>query len=242
MKPVKPPATLFTCSAKSMSASESTCWTVIEAAAAGSAGDRDEFVRRYGPVVRAYLAARWRTSPCLPDLDDAVQEVFVECFKQGGVLDRAERGRGFRAFLCGVVRNIARRSETERERRREHQAPAGVDFADLAGAEESLARVFDRAWAKALLREAARLQDERAQSSGPAACRRVELLRVRFHEELPIREIAVRWQTDPAALHREYARARQEFKAALHEVVAFHHPGSREEIEQECAHLLSLLG
>src|SRR5229473_2375643 len=61
----------------------STCWTIIESAAAGSAGDRDEFARRHSPVVRSYLASRWRSSPCLREIDDAVQEVFVECFKQG---------------------------------------------------------------------------------------------------------------------------------------------------------------
>src|SRR5262245_7162653 len=98
---------------------ESTCWTVIVAAAAGSAGDRAEVARRYAPVVRTYLAARWRSSPCLHDLDDAVQEVFVECFKQGGVLDRAERGRGFRPFLYGVVRHVALRFEAARQRQRE---------------------------------------------------------------------------------------------------------------------------
>jgi RNA polymerase sigma-70 factor (ECF subfamily) len=70
----------------------------------------------------------------------------------------------------------------------------------------------------------------------------VELLRARFHEGLPIRDIARRWGTDAAALHHEYAKARQEFKAALLEVVAFHHPGSPTEVEQECANLLAHLG
>jgi hypothetical protein len=82
-----------------MTAPESTCWTVIEAAAAGSAAARAEFARCYAPVVRAYLAARWCSSPCLGDLDDAVQEIFLQCFQRDGVLDRADRGRGFLPFL-----------------------------------------------------------------------------------------------------------------------------------------------
>jgi hypothetical protein len=53
---------------------------------------------------------------------------------------------------------------------------------------------------------------------------------------------AGRWQTDAAALHHEYARARQEFQGALAQVVAFHHPGSALAIERECANLLALLG
>jgi hypothetical protein len=70
----------------------------------------------------------------------------------------------------------------------------------------------------------------------------VELLRLRFQDGLPIREIARRWGADAAALHHEYAKARQEFQAALLEVVAFHHPGTPAEVEQACANLLTSLG
>jgi RNA polymerase sigma-70 factor (ECF subfamily) len=224
-----------------MAAPQTTCWSVIEAAAAGAAGERQEFARRYGPVVRAYLAARWRASPCRQDLEDAMQEVFVECFKEGGALARADHGRGeFRPFLYGVARNVALRLERARARARERTAPDGVDLDRLAGAEEQLSRAFDRAWARAILREAAGRQEQRAAEA--AARQRVELLRLRFHDGLPIREIARRWGADPAALHHEYARARQEFKAALLEVVAFHHPGSPAEVERACAELLASLG
>jgi hypothetical protein len=58
--------------------SESTCWTVIRAAAAGSPADREELARRYFGVAREYLAARWRGRALRDDLDDATQEVFVE--------------------------------------------------------------------------------------------------------------------------------------------------------------------
>jgi len=63
-------------------------------------------------------------------------------------------------------------------------------------------------------REAAQVQAEQARHGGPAALRRVELLHLRFHDGLPIREIAERWQADAAQVHHDYARARQEFKAA----------------------------
>jgi RNA polymerase sigma-70 factor (ECF subfamily) len=223
---------------------EPTCWTVIQAAAAGSGRERAEFARRYGPVVRAYLAARWRSSPCLQQLDDAVQDVFVECFKEGGVLQRADpgRGSGFRAFLCGVVGNVALRHERAQAGRRE-QAPASDGFLERVPDDDpGLSSVFERTWALALFREAGRLQEQKAHESGPAACRRVELLRLRFHEGLPIRDIARRWGAEAATLHHEYARARQEFRTALLEVVAFHHPGSPAEVEAECTSLLSSLG
>ena len=60
------------------------------------------------------LAARWRSSSQSSELDDAVQEVFVECFRAGGVLKRVDASRpgGLRPFLFGVVRNVALRFET----------------------------------------------------------------------------------------------------------------------------------
>jgi RNA polymerase sigma-70 factor (ECF subfamily) len=221
---------------------ESTCWTLIQGAAAGNRSDSDAFARRYAPLIAAFLAARWQHSPCRKDLDDAIQEVFLECFRQGGVLQRADQDRpgGFRVFLGGVVRNVALRFEARQARAREGPLPETVALEDVPTADLGPDQAFDRAWATALLREAAQRQEEQARLAGAAALRRVELLRLRFQEGLPIRAIAQRWQTDAAGLHREYARARQEFRAALAEVVAFHRPGPVEEIEQECADLLSL--
>jgi RNA polymerase sigma-70 factor (ECF subfamily) len=225
-----------------MSTQESTCWTVIAAAAAGCAAQRAAFAQRYQPVIRGYLAARWRNTSYLHDLDDAMQEVFVACFQRDGLLAHAQRDRpgGFRAFLYGVVRNVARHLEASRSRDR--QAAGDVDLNQVPADEESQARLFDRAWARSLLRVAALRQEEHARRTGAAAQRRVELLRLRFHDGLPIRAIAARWQIEAATLHHEYAKARQEFKTALAEVVSFHHPGTPAEIERECANLLSFLG
>ena len=50
---------------------------------------------------------------------------------------------------------------------------------------------------------------------------------------LPIREIARRWNTDPARLHHDYARARDEFERSLRDVIAVHHPGSPRAVERE---------
>jgi DNA-directed RNA polymerase specialized sigma24 family protein len=219
-----------------MPASESTCWTVIRAAAAGSPSDREELARRYLSVVRAYLAARWGGSALLPERDDAVQEVFVECFRQGGALEAAGAGRvpSFRAFLYGVVRNVARRFESRPVR-------AAAPLPEIQANEEGLSRLFERTWAQAIMTEAAQLQQRRASEGGPEAVQRVELLRLRFEEGLPIRTIAERWGVPAAGLHHAYALARQEFKADLLEVVAFHQPGSPAEVEQEAASLLKAL-
>jgi RNA polymerase sigma factor (sigma-70 family) len=224
-----------------MANSETSCWTVIKAAAAGNPCDREQFARLYWSIVRRYLADRWRSSPMVAEIDDATQDVFVECFKQDGVLDCAARDRGFRPFLYGVVRNVALRFEGERRRHARGRVGDAGALEGIADTEEELSRAFDRNWARQLLREAARAQEHEARKLGPAACRRVEILRLRFQEGAVIREIAARWRVDAGDLHHEYARAREEFKAALMQVVAYHRPGSRAEIEQECAQLLEIL-
>jgi RNA polymerase sigma-70 factor (ECF subfamily) len=228
-----------------MSSPDPTCWTVIQGAALGDPRARDDFARRYEPVVRAYLAARWRSSDHMQALDDAVQEVFVECFRQGGALDRLEPDRpgGFRAFLYGVVRIVALRAESARGRGKgkEQSPPEGYDPCQVPADDTRLSRAFDRAWARAMMAEAAARHAEDAEKAGEAAVSRVELLRLRFHDGLPIREIARRRDCDPDAVHREYARARKEFHAALTAVVAFHYPGTPAEVEQTCSELLALL-
>ena len=219
-----------------MPTSESTCWTVIRAAAAGSPAEREELARRYLGIVRSYLAARWRGTALREELDDGTQAVFVECFRQGGVLDVAGSGRvpGFRAFLYGVIRNVSRRFESRPVR------PADP-LPEIATDDAGQSRLFDRTWAQAIMAEAGRLQSKLAEKRGAEAVQRVELLRLRFEENLPIRDIARRWATDPAIVHKSYALARKEFRSALLEVVAFHHPGSAVELEEEAASLLKAL-
>jgi RNA polymerase sigma-70 factor (ECF subfamily) len=213
---------------------DATCWTLIRDAAGGDPAARERFAHVYLPVVRAYFAARWCGRR---DADDAAQDVFVECFRTGGLLEKVDPNRpgGFRAFLLGAARNVARR----------HEAGKHLDArlpADLPADDTGPEHVFDRAWARALLREAAAAQQQTSARAGPAAVRRVQLLRLRFGDGLPIRDIAARWGEDAARLHHEYATARDEFRAALREVVAFHHPNATAgEIDRACGDLLRVL-
>jgi RNA polymerase sigma factor (sigma-70 family) len=216
-----------------------TRWTVILGAAAGQPLAREEFARRYEGVIRAYLGARWRGTPFVPEIDDATQDVFVECFKENGALARVDPGHrgGFRTFLFAVVRNVARRFEERRALRRERQAPSDLD---VPGADETASRAFDRAWARTIMGEATRLMTERARAGGTAAERRVELLRLRFADGRPPREIAEAWGLKPAQVQYEYKRARDEFQAALLDVVRRHDPAG--DPAAECVRLLALLG
>jgi RNA polymerase sigma-70 factor (ECF subfamily) len=195
---------------------------MIRGAAEGKPQDREEFARRYERIIRTSLRGRWRGSRLATEIDDAVQEVFLDCFREGGALAKANPGHGnsFRAFLYGVVMNVARRFERARAR-------AGLPL------------LFDRAWAEALMGQAAMLQTVRAREVGPDAERRVELLRLRFQNDLPVREIAQRWGADAARVHHEYAKAREEFHQALHDVVKEHHGGNHGDVERECERLVA---
>lgn len=221
----------------------STCWTVIRAAASGAAGEREVFARTYEGPLRAYFARRWQGAVKGQEIEDAVQEVFVECLRPGGALAKAdeEREGGFKAFLYGVARNVARRFDERAAARRQKQAVGTVELDALPADEATLSRAFDRAWAQALLREAAVRQAELAAGKDDAQ-RRVELLRRRFGDGTPIRDLAHEWGVEPDVLHHEYARARKEFLEALRGVVAFHQPdASAGAIARQCEELARLL-
>ena len=226
-----------------MTTQDSTHWTVILGAADGRPLDRETFAARYGPVIRATLGARWRKSVLAGEVDDAVQDVFLECFREQGALARVEPGRpgGFRGFLYGVTRNVARRHEEKFQRRREDPAGSKVPLEGIEGREDSSSEVFDRAWATSMMRQAAAHQRDVAAERGEDAVRRTRLLTLRFEEGLPIREIAARWDEDPARLHREYAKARSEFKACLREVMRLHQVDDGKALDDECARLIQLL-
>lgn len=219
-----------------------TSWSLIDGAAGGNRGAREVFSRRYLPVVRAYLAARWRGSA--RHLEDAVQEVFLRCFRVGGALARADRTRegGFQAYLYGVTRKVALEFEARDARSAAHAASSAGELDELPGDGEHLSQIFDRAFARTLMREAGELMRARADADGEEALRRVELLRLRFEGGHKIGAIAERWGADPARLHHEYARAREEFHRALLGAAAVHLPGrTPAEVEAHCARLLEML-
>jgi RNA polymerase sigma factor (sigma-70 family) len=223
---------------------DATCWTLVELAAAGDRSAREEFGRRYLPVVRAYLCARWSGRLSAEDLEDAVQDVFVAFLREDGVFANLNPGRAeaFRPLLYAVVRNMALRVEQARLRKLDAPGTETFDAEASPAAEDPLSRVFDRAWAETIMREAVDLQEQRAKLRGEGAVRRFELLRLTFDEKLKMPEIAARWELEPDFLHKELARGKAEFKEALRSVVALHHRDAPELVERECRELLTMLG
>lgn len=219
-----------------------TCWTLILDAAVGDVEARARFAEHYAPVLRAYLGARWRGRPLASDVPDAVQEIFVESFKEGGLLDRAqpERPGGFRAFLYGAARKVALRHEEGRGHAQEGRLPTAFDGPEVSDSAE-LAKVFDRAWAQSMMRQAAERQLQEAKGDA-ARTQRVEVLRLRFEEGLPVRDIAERLNTATERIHKQYAQAREEFRRALRSTLLFHQEGSQDTLERTATELLEALG
>lgn len=220
-----------------LSSERVTSWTLIHAAGDGSKPALEKFAQRYEQTVRNCLAARWNHSRRIAMIDDAIQEVFIECIRPGGALSKANSHfpGGFRAYLFGVMRNVMRRFESK-------PLPGYSEVQDVVADEGTVGKIFDREYAQAIVKEASIRQREIAESQSEAAVRRVDLLHLRFYEGLPIREIANRWSADPAWLHRQYSKARDEFQAALIEVVAASQPSATHaENLATCKELLGML-
>ncbi len=228
-----------------------TSWTLIREAANGNSVKQATFAKLYGPILRKYFEYRWPSNRQKQEVDDGVQEVLLLCIRPDGPLSRVDPAApaGFRGFLKGIARNIALKIN-QREKRACHQPDEETRIAELAGNESSAADQFDRSWALMIMHEARKRFVE--QACDASAKQRVELLRLRFEEGEPIREIAVilnpDCQNDTSVFeaeckkwHREFQKAKTEFWRALLNVVAIHSPGTPAEIERECRDLLNAL-
>lgn len=145
------------------------------------------------------------------------QDVFAECFRVGGALQRFDptRNGGIEAFLFGVTRNIARRCE-HRSRKR---LPTQSDMlCTIETKETSVSEQLDRRWVVELIRCAWWKQHELALASGEAAHQRMQLLSLRFVCDLPVREIARSWNVEAAELHRELRKTKEEFLSSLSDI------------------------
>ena len=218
-----------------------TCWTILHAASAGDAAARSVFSRRYESTVREYLCTRWARGPLRAEVDDATQDVFVECLKPGGALERTDRDQGeFRGLLFAVVRNVARRFEERAVEKGRVRPEDSAWMERIASDEPGQATLFDRSWARSILRQAKARHLELAREEGEGARRRFELLERRFGDEQAIRDIAAHWGVDAREVHNAYRKARAEFYRCLREVVAFHAPAGAD-LDAECENVLAAL-
>jgi RNA polymerase sigma factor (sigma-70 family) len=223
---------------------DSTCWTVVLGAARGDPSLQDEFCRRYEIVIRAYLSARWRIGAEREEIADGTQEVFLQCFRADGALERLDPTRpgGLRAFLYGVTARVASVLERKRSRWKRGSAQPGFDPDDVERSEATLSAAFDRAWAAMVGREARRLLAARAAEGREAAKRRLYCLEQRYVHGKPPREIAAALGVDAQRVSEDLRDAKNEYRAALLEVMAGFFPAATEkELEERCAELSQLL-
>lgn len=220
---------------------DTTHWSVVLGAAEGQAEARDEFCRTYGRVVRAYLCARWRLPGQHENVEEGVQEVFVECFKERGALSRVDPARPFRAYLYGVTSTAAAALERKWRKRDRDHGVSGFEPDRVERDEATLSQVFDREWARLVGREARRLFVARS-AEGEAGARRARCLELRYHHGRPPREIAAELGVQVERVYEMLHQAKAEYRRALLEVVSQHHPGAtRADLERICGELAGLL-
>ncbi len=216
---------------------DTTHWSVVLGAAEGDDVARESFCRTYGRIIRAYLCARWRVRFDHDQVSEGVQEVFLECFKDRGALERVDPARPFRAFLYGVTAKTALALERRRARNARDGPRGDVDLDRVEKDDATLSQVFDREWARMVGGEARALFVERAGSDG-ARFRRARCLELRYQKGLPPRDIAKELDVTVERVYEMLHQAKSEYRAALLDVMASHHPGAtRSDLERICGEL-----
>tara|TARA_R110002072_G_scaffold25443_6_gene85223 strand:- start:185426 stop:186262 length:837 start_codon:yes stop_codon:yes gene_type:complete len=221
---------------------DSTSWSLVLGAAAAVPKDQEEFGRRYGPLVRGYFSSRWRLSMQDARIADASQEVFLRIFSPGGPLTRVDKQRpsGFRAFLRGVLHNVA--AELERRDRRDRTSPLDSDMLPIDQSEQSPSGAFDRVWAEMITDAAWELMREKAKRDRWAQYR-LQVLGHRYVDDMSCEQIAAQIsELTVDQVYRLLTAGRSQFRSALMTVLSAHHPELLpEELEQKCREVVEAL-
>jgi DNA-directed RNA polymerase specialized sigma24 family protein len=220
-----------------------TSWTLLEGVLRGEQTAHARFVRFYFPVVLAYLQSRWRGRVLVQDAEDATHEVLVEFLRENGALTRCDVASPlrFRRFLLGVARNVALRWEDRSSAQRQREVALPSPDLEPEADDADPAAHFDRRWAHGILASALDDMRLRAESGDARTMRHLSLLNERFFEGRTIAMIAGARGEDPAHLHHEYARARNEFEAALTTTLREHTSGGHAVTRDDLADMLGLI-
>lgn len=194
------------------------CWQEALAAARGDAAARAAFWAHHARQIHAWLWLRWRHGTLRSSLDDAAQEVYLECFRPGGAmahLDPTRAHHGLAPFLRAIVRNVAQRFERARRREREHREAyaTGRATTDAGVANDTAHGAVDHEQLAAAL---ARLERDDPEHDGPHSLR--TFVRLHFEQGLPVRAIAHAWHELPAHVHDLRRRACRHLRACLRDV------------------------
>ncbi|MEZ6018174.1 MAG: hypothetical protein R3F49_23920 [Planctomycetota bacterium] len=92
------------------------------------------------------------------------------------------------------------------------------------------------------MQEAAATQERAARDGDEAYRTRLRILKLRHRDGLPVREIAKQLGVlDVESVQNAYRRARRDFRACLHAVVATHTGAPAAKLDEECKRVLAML-
>ncbi|PIE24642.1 MAG: hypothetical protein CSA62_02085 [Planctomycetota bacterium] len=224
-----------------MDSPKQTSWTMIDGAAKGQAEAREQVALLYAPLVRRYLAARWRLPQDHEQVNEGCQDAMLQLFKPGGALENvnAHQGGGFRGYLYGLVRNVALMIERSSRRHSERQPNADFELDKIEVDEATLSQVFDRGWARMIAQRARSRMAAKLQDKKPEVYRSLELC---YSEGLAPRQIAKELGKSAGIAYELLRSARKEYRRALLDTVAEFYPGkTHAEIEATCRELTQFL-
>ena len=196
-----------------------------------------EFAFRYDRFVRRVLTKRWLGTIYRTHFDDAVQDVFVECFKPGGVLAKADSSRGgaFRSLLFRVTCNVAARYERNHNR---DLRLISKELTDTHGEDSGAFLQITREEVAEVVSEALRRM---SQHTAVEVRERAQLLIQHSCDGQKIIHLAGGDTETAERLHRQHSKAKREFQTFLSEVIQSHYRAPPEDVETILKELLGSL-
>ena len=198
--------------------SRMTSWVLVGLAGTDEDLAQREFALRYEKFVRRILAKRWLGTVFRTYFDDAIQEVFVECFKPNGVIEKAnaQNGNSFRTYLFQVASHVAARFERTHQRQQSIASTNDDHLDDLSSQAMSAYDLVTREEVADLVREALHRMTHHY---NPEVRKRGQLLDRHTCQGEKIIAIADGNPDLAEQLHRDHTKAKREWKSFLVEVV-----------------------
>jgi len=157
---------------------------------------------KYAPQVRSYIASH---VSCVADIDDLVQDVFLQVCQGKGHYDS---GKGVRPYIFGIARNMIRRYRRQTERALQAIPADSIDRLSLRyhirGSIGPVRRISAKEWKGILARGDIEL-----------SVRLGEAIELRFIEALSCEQAARRLGCSKQALRKRVERGRKLLRDAL---------------------------
>lgn len=231
---------------------QTTNWTlIVEAAGDDSSVARSALAQLYEAYWYPVYAFIRRQGYSESDAEDIAQGYFTRFIEKGYVKDLTPEAGRFRAFVLASLRHYIS-NERDRERAQKRGGGRRLVPLDAASGEERYAhepvdpvtpeRLFERAWAEAVLQHAIdRLARETAETDGADRFERLKAHLTGEDEPPEYRELAQAWGVSESAVRVTVHRLRKRFIRVLRDVVAAT-VADLADVDAELRKLLEILG